>query len=61
MAPGPRNSPAPEVLLPTIGTAIGIGIGVQEGPIKANPWDMNGPAFHLARLALENARKKKDP
>jgi len=44
-----------------LGLRIGIGIGVQEGPIKANPWDMNGPAFHLARLALENARKKKDP
>ena len=40
---------------------IGIGIGLQEGPIEANPWNMNGPAFHLARLALEAAQKERHP
>ncbi|MEW6448126.1 MAG: SatD family protein [Bacillota bacterium] len=38
---------------------IGIGTGTQEEPIAANPWEMNGPAFHRARSALDAAKSKK--
>lgn len=40
---------------------VGIGIGVQAEPLEANPWEMNGPAFHRARSALDDAKKKKGP
>jgi hypothetical protein len=40
---------------------IGIGIGIQEEPIEANPWEMDGPAFHRARAALDGAKSKKGP
>lgn len=39
---------------------IGIGIGIQKEPIEANPWEMNGPAFHRARVALDDAKSKRE-
>ncbi len=40
---------------------VGIGIGLHTEPVEVNPWDMNGPAFHRARLALDDAKRKKGP
>lgn len=37
---------------------IGIGIGhIEEKSIKLTSWEMNGPPFHQARSALEDAKK----
>lgn len=41
---------------------IGIGLGVLEGEISAtSSWDMDGPAFHLAREALDGLKKARGP
>jgi len=34
---------------------------VQPEPLEANPWEMNGPAFHRACSALDDTKKKKGP
>lgn len=40
---------------------VGIGIGFLEARfIKKNSWLMNGPPFHLARTALETAKREKN-
>jgi hypothetical protein len=39
---------------------VGIGIGLQAEPLEANPWEMDGPAFHRARSALDGAKRKKE-
>lgn len=40
---------------------IGIGTGFQTEPLEVNPWEMDGPAFHRARSALDTAKNKKGP
>ncbi|MEW6182983.1 MAG: SatD family protein [Bacillota bacterium] len=40
---------------------VGIGVGANAGPVDADPWSMDGPAFHLARSALDNEKRNKKP
>lgn len=40
---------------------VGIGIGANAEPIEVNPWNMDGPAFHLARSALDKVKRNKEP
>jgi len=38
---------------------VGIGLGVHEGKLAKNPWDLNGPAFFGARSALDDLKRSR--
>ncbi|NMB25749.1 MAG: hypothetical protein GX986_09470 [Firmicutes bacterium] len=38
---------------------VGIGLGVHEGRLERNPWDLTGPAFFGARSALDDLKRSR--
>lgn len=41
---------------------VGIGIGtIEDGEASSNSWDMNGPAFYMARSAMQQLAFDKEP